>query len=69
MGSCFYHKYEYIASDHITALTSEHADEYIYKFMSTVIRRLEEKYYMSNFIKNLEKENLEKTLEHIYIYI
>lgn len=98
VGSCFYHKYEYIASDHITALTSEHADEYIYKFMSTVIRRLEEKYsfnreindkrisreklflpidkngephwqYMSNFIKKLEKENIEKTLEHIYIYI
>lgn len=98
VGSCFYHKYEYIASDHITALTSEHADEYIYKFMSTIIRRLEEKYsfnreindkrisreklflpidkngephwqYMSNFIKKLEKENIEKTLEHIYIYI
>ena len=98
VGSCFYHKYEYIASDHITALTSEHADEYIYKFMSTIIRRLEEKYsfnreindkrisreklflpidkngephwqYMSNFIKKLEKENIEKTLEHIYIYM
>ena len=25
--------------------------------------------YMSNFIKKLEKENIEKTLEHIYIYI
>lgn len=98
VGSCFYHKYEYIASDHITALTSEYADEYVYKFMSTIISRLEEKYsfnreindkrisreklflpiekngkphweYMSNFIKKLEKENIEKTLNHIYIYI
>ena len=98
VGSCFYHNYEYIASDHITALTSEHADEYIYKFMSTIISRLEEKYsfnreindkrisreklflpidkngephweYMSNFVKKLEKENIEKTLNHIYIYI
>lgn len=96
VGSCFYHKYEYIASDHITALTSEYADEYVYKFMSTIISRLEEKYsfnreindkrisreklflpiekngkphweYMSNFIKKLEKENIEKTLNHIYI--
>jgi len=98
VGSCFYHNYEYIASDHITALTSEHADEYIYKFMSTIISRLEEKYsfnreindkrisreklflpidkngephweYISNFVKKLEKENIEKTLNHIYIYI
>ena len=98
VGSCFYHKYEYIASDHITALTSDYADEYVYKFMSTIISRLEEKYsfnreindkrisreklflpidknnephwkYMSNFIKKLEKENMEKTLNHIYIYI
>lgn len=97
VGSCFYHKYEYIASDHITALTSDYADEYVYKFMSTIISRLEEKYsfnreindkrisreklflpidkndephwkYMSNFIKELEKENIEKTLNHIYIY-
>ena len=97
VGSYFYHKYEYIASDHITALTSDYADEYVYKFMSTIISRLEEKYsfnreindkrisreklflpidkndephwkYMSNFIKELEKENIEKTLNHIYIY-
>lgn len=97
VGSCFYHKYEYVASDHITALTSEYADEYIYKFMSTIIRRLEEKYsfnreindkrisreklflpidkngephweYMSNFVKKLEKENIEKILNYLYIY-
>lgn len=97
VGACFYHNYEYIASDHVTALSSEHADEYIYKFMSTIISRLEEKYsfnreindkrisreklflpidkngephweYMSNFVKKLEKENVEKTLNHIYIY-
>lgn len=98
VGSCFYHKYEYIASDHITTLTLEYEDEYVYKFMSTIISRLEEKYsfnreindkrisreklflpidkkgephwkYMSNFVKKLEKENIEKALNHIYIYI
>ncbi|MDY4012048.1 MAG: restriction endonuclease subunit S [Fusobacterium gastrosuis] len=98
VGSCFYHNYEYVASDHITALTTEYANEYVYKFMSTIIKRLEEKYsfnreindkrisrekiflpidkngnphweYMSNFMKKLEKESIEKVLEYIYIYI
>lgn len=98
VGSCFYHNYEYVASDHITALTSENADEYVYKFMAAIIKRLEEKYsfnreindkrisrekiflpidkngnphweYMSNFMKKLEKESIEKVLEYIYIYI
>lgn len=97
VGSCFYHKYEYIASDHITALTSDYADEYVYKFMSTIISRLEEKYsfnreindkrisreklflpidkngapnweYMSNFIKILEKESVEKVLAYLHSY-
>lgn len=98
VGSCFYHEYEYIASDHVTSLTLEKADKYIYLFMSTIIKRLEEKYsfnreindkriknerfilpvdkngnphweYMSEFMKKLEVENLEKVLEYIYIYI
>ena len=97
VGSCFYHYYEYIASDHITALTSEYADEYIYKFMATIISRLEEKYsfnreindkrisreklflpidnngiphweYMRNYVKELERENIEKIIEYIDIY-
>ena len=91
VGSCFYHHYEFVASDHVTALSLEKSDEYIYKFMSAIISRLEEKYsfnreindkrisreklflpvdkngephweYMSNFVKKLEKENIEKIL-------
>ena len=91
VGSCFYHHYEYVASDHVTALSLEKSDEYIYKFMSAIISRLDEKYsfnreindkrisreklflpvdkngephweYMSNFVKKLEKENIEKIL-------
>ena len=91
VGSCFYHHYEYVASDHVTALSLEKSDKYIYKFMSAIISRLEEKYsfnreindkrisreklflpvdkngephweYMSNFVKKLEKENIEKIL-------
>lgn len=97
VGSCFYHHYEYIASDHVTALTCENADEYIYKFMATIIGRLEEKYsfnreindkrisreklflpidnngnpyweYMSNYVKRLERENIEKIIEYMDIY-
>ena len=37
VGSCFYHHYEYVASDHVTALSLEKSDEYIYKFMSAII--------------------------------
>lgn len=96
VGSCFYHEYEYIASDHVTSLTLDNADKYTYMFMSTIIKRLEEKYsfnreindkrirnekfilpvdkngsphwkYMSEFMKKIESENLEKVLEYIYI--
>lgn len=97
VGACFYHHYEYVASDHITALSLERSNEYIYKFLSAIISRLEEKYsfnreindkrisreklilpvdkngephwdYMSNFVKKLEKENIEKILNYISIY-
>ncbi len=97
VGSTFYHKYEYVASDHITSLRLDNADENIYLFMATIVKRLEEKYsfnreindsriqreklilpvdesgnpnfkYMRDFIINMQKENIEKTLEYIYIY-
>ncbi len=52
VGSCFYHKYEYIASDHITTLTCKNADENIYKFMSTIVIRLESKYSFNREIND-----------------
>ena len=52
VGSCFYHKYEYIASDHITALTCENVNENIYKFMATIIKRLEKKYSFNREIND-----------------
>ncbi len=95
VGSCFYHQYEYVASDHVTSLTLGNADKYIYLFMATIVRRLEEKYsfnreindkrirseklilpvdkngnphweYMSQFMKKIEADKLEKALEYIY---
>ena len=60
VGSCFYHHYEYVASDHVTALSLEKSDEYIYKFMSAIISRLEEKYSFNREIndKRISREKL-----------
>lgn len=58
VGSCFYQEYEYIASDHVTSLTLDKADKYIYLFMATMIKRLEEKYSFNREIndKRIRKE-------------
>lgn len=58
VGSCFYHEYEYIASDHVTSLTLDKANKYIYLFMATIIKRLEEKYSFNREIndKRIRKE-------------
>lgn len=52
VGSCFYHHYEYIASDHITALSCENGNENIYKFMAAIIKRLEQKYSFNREIND-----------------
>ena len=43
VGSTFYQQFEFVASDHVTALKSENVDKYAYLFLSTVVKRLEEK--------------------------
>lgn len=60
VGSCFYHQYEYVASDHITSLTLENPDKYIYLFMSTIINRFEDKYSFNREIndKRIKKEKI-----------
>lgn len=60
VGSCFYHQYEYVASDHVTALTLDKADKYIYLFMSTIVGRLEEKYSFNREIndKRIRQEKI-----------
>lgn len=96
VGSTFYQQFEFVASDHVTALKSENVDKYAYLFLSSVVKRLEEKYsfnreindtrirrekiilpsdkngnpdfqYMSDFVKKLELEKVQKVLEYIYI--
>lgn len=60
VGSTFYHQYEYVASDHVTSLTLENADKYIYLFMATIVKRLEEKYSFNREIndRRIQKERL-----------
>lgn len=49
-----------MASDHVTSLTLENADKYIYLFMATIVRRLGEKYSFNREIndKRIRTEKL-----------
>lgn len=44
VGSAFFHKYEFIGSDHITSLINKNFNKYIYLFLLPIIKRLAEKY-------------------------
>ena len=52
VGSTFYQQFEFVASDHVTALKSENADKYAYLFLSTLVKRLEEKYSFNREIND-----------------
>lgn len=60
VGSCFYHQYEFIASDHVTHLKNDKFDKYIYLFMIPIIKRLEEKYSFNREISDsrIQREKL-----------
>lgn len=44
VGSTFYQPFKFIASDHVTKLKNEDFNEYIYKFISSIVKRLGVKY-------------------------
>ena len=44
VGKTFFHEYEFIASDHVTAMQAPHMNKYIYLFIATISQRLKEKY-------------------------
>ena len=60
VGSTFYQQFEFVASDHVTALKSENADKYAYLFLSTLVKRLEEKYSFNREINDtrIKREKL-----------
>jgi hypothetical protein len=52
VGSCFYHPYKYIASDHVTRLENKEFNKYIYLFLSSITKRLGEKYSFNREIND-----------------
>ena len=60
VGKTFYHNYEFIASDHVTALKSPKLNKYSYLFIATIIQRIEEKYSFNREIndRRINKEKI-----------
>ncbi|WP_439294977.1 restriction endonuclease subunit S [Lonepinella sp. BR2882] len=60
VGSTFFQHYEFVASDHVTALLLEKPNKYVYLFLSSVIKRLEEKYSFNREIndKRIQREKI-----------
>lgn len=61
VGTAFYHCYEFIASDHVTALQSSKLNKYSYLFIATMVSRLQGKYSFNREINDL-RINREKVL-------
>lgn len=61
VGKTFYHSYEFIASDHVTALQSQKLNKYSYLFIATIVQRLEEKYSFNREINDV-RINKEKII-------
>lgn len=61
VGCTFYHKYEFIASDHVTQLNRDGLDKYAYLFLAPMVQRLSEKYSFNREI-NDERIKREKIL-------
>lgn len=53
VGKTFYHKYEFIASDHVTALKSDRLNECSYLFVAAIMQRLENKYSFNREINDV----------------
>ncbi|MCD8375990.1 MAG: restriction endonuclease subunit S, partial [Oscillospiraceae bacterium] len=61
VGKAFFHPYEFIASDHVTALQSSNLNKYSYIFVATMVERLQSKYSFNREINDL-RINKEKVL-------
>ena len=55
--SAFYHKYQFVASDHVTQLKRDGLDKYAYLFMIPLINRLSEKY---SFNREINDERIKR---------
>ena len=61
VGKSFYHRYEFVASDHVTALSSSQLNKYHYLFLSAQLDKFSEKYSFNREI-NDERIRREKIL-------
>lgn len=61
VGCAFYHKYKFVASDHVTQLKRDGLDKYTYLFLAPIVQRLSEKYSFNREI-NDERIKREKLL-------
>ena len=61
VGASFYHQYEFIGSDHITAFKNEKFNKYIYLFLATIVSRISDKYSFNREINDFRISN-EKVL-------
>ena len=61
VGSAFYHSYEFIASDHVTALKAPGMSRHVYMFIAAAAGRLREKYSFNREI-NESRINRERIM-------
>ena len=57
VGAAFYHDYEYIASDHITALKNDKFNKYVYLFLTVIVSKIGEKYSFNREINDFRIAN------------
>ncbi len=60
VGSCFFHPYKFIASDHVTSLKNKKYNKFVYLFIATMITRLSSKYNFNREIndKRISREQI-----------
>ncbi|MDC5645996.1 restriction endonuclease subunit S, partial [Acinetobacter baumannii] len=52
VGACFFHHYEFVASDHVTHLKNATFSKYIYLFISAQLSKLSSKYNFNREIND-----------------
>lgn len=52
VGSTFYHPYEFVASDHVTHLKNDGFSKYVYLFIASILKRLDDKYNFNREIND-----------------
>ena len=60
VGATFYQPFSFVASDHITKMKNENFNEFIYLFISSITKRLSEKYSFNREINDarIQKEKI-----------